>query len=337
MSMTASARLTRGGLRSEIDVNGRHAIVTDEPERLGGTDDGPAPHELLAAAVAGCVATTLAMYARTKNWDMGDITVDVDYDSDATPRRLTIDVQLPEGLSEIQRIRLERVARTCPIRRAFEAGFESDEQLHIGPRLPDVESLLIRPIRPDDKAAMVEGFEHLSDESRYRRFLAPHGRLTAAELRYFTEVDHHDHEAMVAIVPETHDGVGVARYIRSDTEPTVAEIAVAVIDEWQGRGVGTRLISELADRARAEGITSFSAFVLADNEMMLGLLHELGRVQVVHTERGTAELVVELSESGLDRIKRLLGAVARGEITLSGKLGRTRGQKQTKHRKRTAA
>jgi len=337
MSMTASARLTSGGLRSEIDVNERHTIVTDEPERLGGTDHGPAPHELLPAAVAGCVATTLALYARTKDWDLGEITVDVEYDSDATPRHLKIDVHFPDELSEIQRIRLERVARTCPIRRAFEAGFEFDEQLLTGPRLPEAASLVVRPIEPEDKAAMVEGFAHLSEQSRYRRFLAPHGRLTAGELRYFTEVDHHDHEALVAIVPDTNEGVGVARYIRCDAEPTVAELAVAVVDEWQGLGVGTRLVSELADRAREEGITSFSAFVLADNEIMLNLLHELGHVQVVHTELGTVELVVDLSESGLDRIKRLLGAVARGEITLAGKLGRTRAQKQTKQRRRSAA
>ena len=69
------------------------------------------------------------------------------------------------------------------------------------------ESLLIRPISPDDKPAMTEAFEHLSEESRYRRFLSPHAGLTDAELRYFTEVDHHDHEALVAVDPATDGGV----------------------------------------------------------------------------------------------------------------------------------
>ena len=132
MSMTATARRVGDGLRHEVCVNGRHTIVTDEPARLGGGDDGPAPHELLPAAVAACVTTTLAMYARTKNWELGDVAVDVVYDNEASPRRLQIDVHLSPDLSEVQVQRLERVARTCPIRRSLEAGFEFDERLHAG-------------------------------------------------------------------------------------------------------------------------------------------------------------------------------------------------------------
>jgi putative redox protein len=325
MSMRATATLFGGGLRSEIDVNGRHTILTDEPERLGGGDAGPAPHELLPAIVASCITTTLAMYARTKKWDLGDIVVDVDYDSEATPRRLRIDVRLPSGLSEMQLQRLERVARTCPIRRSLEAGFEFEEELHTAAApapAADAGDLEVRPIEPGDKQTMIEGFQRLSDESRYRRFLAPHGRLTAAELRYFTEVDHHDHEALVAIDPRTEHGIGVARYIRSQEDPAVAELAVAVIDDWQARGVGSRLVAALAERAREEGISRFSAYVLADNELMINLLEDLGNVQLVNTEHGTAELTVELSESGIDRLRRLLGAIARGELIPSGKLGR---------------
>jgi putative redox protein len=323
MSMRASAHLSGGGLRNEIDVNGRHSIVTDEPERLGGTDDGPAPHELLPAAVAACVTTTLAMYARTKNWQLGDVTVDVVYDNEATPRRLEIDVHLPPGLSEMQAQRLERVARTCPIRRSLEAGFAFEERLHDATEpAGDADALVIRPIEPGDKQAMIEGFENLSDTSRYRRFLAPHDELSAGELRYFTEVDHQDHEALVALDPRTGQGIAVARYIRSGDDPTVAELAVAVIDDWQGRGVGSRLVAALADRAREQGITRFSAYVLAGNEMMLGLLEDLGTVRVLHTELGTVELTVEISESGIDRLRRLLGAIARGELIPSVRLGR---------------
>src|SRR5919205_319176 len=130
MIMRATARLRGGGLRSEIDVNGRHTIVTDEPERLGGSDAGPAPHELLPAIIASCITTTLAMYARTKKWELGDIAVDVEYDNEATPRRLEIDLRLSSDLSKTQLERLERVARTCPIRRSIEAGFEFEERLH---------------------------------------------------------------------------------------------------------------------------------------------------------------------------------------------------------------
>jgi putative redox protein len=134
MSMKASARLVGPTLRSEIDVNGRHTIVTDEPARLGGTNTGPAPHELLPAAVAACVSTTIAMYARTKGWDLAEIVVDVDYDNEATPRRLDVEVHLPDSLAPAQVDRLRRVAATCPIRRSLEAGFAIEERFDFAPR-----------------------------------------------------------------------------------------------------------------------------------------------------------------------------------------------------------
>jgi GNAT superfamily N-acetyltransferase len=174
---------------------------------------------------------------------------------------------------------------------------------------------------------LLQAFEHLGPQSRYRRFLAPHGSLTPAELSYFTEVDHHDHEALVAVEPSSGAGIGVARYIRSAEDPTVAELAVAVVDEWQCQGVGGRLVGALAERAREEGITSFSAVMLADNALMRSLLDEIGRVRVVHTELGRVEVVVDLPERGPDRLRRLLAAVGRGELApWPAKLGLTRAQ-----------
>ena len=102
---------------------------------------------------------------------------------------------------------------------------------------------------------------------------------------------------------------------------TVAEVAVAVVDDWQGMGVGGRLTAALAARAREEGITSFTALVLADNELILKLLGDLGEVRVVSSELGTVELIVDLHESGLKRLKRVLKAVARGEIIPFGRSG----------------
>ena len=77
--------------------------------------------------------------------------------------------------------------------------------------MPTAETLLIRPISPDHKQQFVETFERLSDRSRYRRFLSARRRLSTADVRYLTQVDHHDHEAFVAIDPESGTGVGVAR------------------------------------------------------------------------------------------------------------------------------
>jgi putative redox protein len=126
---TASARSSGGTLRHEVDVNGRHTIVTDEPIALGGTDAGPAPHELLAAMLAACASTTVVLYARRKGWQLDDVRVDVSYDPETTPRRAELTMHLPPGLSAEQLARLERVAAACPARRALEAGFVFEERL----------------------------------------------------------------------------------------------------------------------------------------------------------------------------------------------------------------
>jgi putative redox protein len=129
MSFTASAHSIGGTLRHEIDVNGRHTIITDEPESLGGSDTGPAPHELLPATLASCISTMVVLYARRKGWELGDVRVDVDYDYESEPRRFEVEVHLPDGLTDDQLVRLRRVADTCPVRRALEATFEFDERL----------------------------------------------------------------------------------------------------------------------------------------------------------------------------------------------------------------
>ena len=129
MGMTATAHRSGGGLRHEIDVNGRHAIWTDEPEGIGGADTGPTPHELLPAALAGCIATMIGLYADRRGWPLTGVVVDVDYDADAEPRTFAVDVQLPADLTEDQVDRLRRVVETCPVRRALQAGFRFEERL----------------------------------------------------------------------------------------------------------------------------------------------------------------------------------------------------------------
>ena len=146
----------------------------------------------------------------------------------------------------------------------------------------------IRPLRPDDKRLLVAGFERLSPESRYRRFLSATNRLSSDTLRYLTEIDHHDHEALVALAS---DGtwIGVARYVRSRTDPASAEAAVTVADDWHGRGLGTALTGLLARRAREEGIHRFTAVMLAENRDMFEVLQEVGPVRVIAREGGTIE------------------------------------------------
>jgi putative redox protein len=134
MSYTATAQPIDGTLRNKIDVNGRHTIITDEPVRLGGTDTAPTPHELLAAALASCVSTMLVLYAKPRDLDLGDLRVDVHYDADTTPRRVEITIHLPNHLTDDQVKRLEKVADTCPVRRALEAGFTFNERLVVTTR-----------------------------------------------------------------------------------------------------------------------------------------------------------------------------------------------------------
>ena len=152
----------------------------------------------------------------------------------------------------------------------------------------------IRPIQPSDKASLADAVEESSKEAIYRRFLSPHGRLTASELRYLTEVDHSDHEALMAVDRASGRGVGVARYVRDQERAERAEIAVSVLETWQGRGIGKALLSQLARRAREEGISCFTALMLVENRPMRRLLAELGPARVLSTEAGAVELAVDL-------------------------------------------
>src|SRR3954447_5074578 len=98
---------------------------------------------------------------------------------------------------------------------------------------PTVATMRIRPIRAGDAAMIRAGFERLSAESRRLRFLAPKHTLSEAELRFFTDVDHHDHEALVAVSRLTGKGLGVARFVRFQGSRQAADLAVTVLDEWQ--------------------------------------------------------------------------------------------------------
>ena len=131
MNLTATARSIPGTLRQEVVIDRQHRVITDEPLRLRRHGSGPAPHELFPAALAACVSTTLVMYGRTKNWALGEVVVEVDYDNHSTPRKFEIVIKLSGVLSEGQLERLEKVARACPLRHSIEAGIEFVEHLEV--------------------------------------------------------------------------------------------------------------------------------------------------------------------------------------------------------------
>jgi GNAT superfamily N-acetyltransferase len=178
--------------------------------------------------------------------------------------------------------------------------------------LRDGARVTVRPIRPQDAAALRAGFERLSEQSRYRRFLSPMQDLSGSMLRYLTEVDHHDHEALIAVGAEG-TLVGVARSVRSHGDPQVAEAAVTVADDWQGHGLGTALLGLLADRARAEGISRFTALMLANNREAVELFEDLGPIRILERTSGTIELEITLPRRGAGpHLRELLRGSASG-------------------------
>jgi RimJ/RimL family protein N-acetyltransferase len=159
--------------------------------------------------------------------------------------------------------------------------------------LRDGSTVLIRQVRGSDAPLLADGFARLSARSRQMRFLSSKTTLSAAELRYLTELDHHDHEALGALNPADGRGVGIARYIRDPGDPRAAEIAVTIADDWQGRGLGRELLARLSDRARQAGICRFTATVSADNVAMTGLLWKMG-ARLAGRGPGTVEYEVAL-------------------------------------------
>jgi RimJ/RimL family protein N-acetyltransferase len=164
-------------------------------------------------------------------------------------------------------------------------------------RLPDGTQVLIRPIRPDDKHFLEEGLHRLSETSVQRRFLTPKPRFSRAELRYLTEIDGHDHMALVAENPAAPARaiLAVARYVRLPDDPEAAEVAIVVVDDWQRRGLGTLLVEELAPRARARGVRRFTATMASDNTPAHRLMARLSRHSEEHVHGAVTEMVLDLA------------------------------------------
>jgi GNAT superfamily N-acetyltransferase len=183
--------------------------------------------------------------------------------------------------------------------------------------LRDGSEVVIRRVTPADAPVLAEGFERLSRESRRLRFLTAKPNLTKRDLKYLTEVDGHNHEALGALDPVTGRGLGVARFVRLAPDADVAEVAVTVTDAWQGRGLGTLLLEALTDRARAEGITRYTALVADENRVVVDLLSRLG-AQLRKGDAGSnaVEYELEIAKTGLgEGLRSALRAVAGGVMT----------------------
>ncbi len=181
-----------------------------------------------------------------------------------------------------------------------------DAVVHL--RLPDGTPVRLRPLGPGDREALRRGVSHdLSPESRYRRFLSPLTELSDEQLDELVGADGVDHCALGALAGVRGRPAGVARYIRSPGRPERAELALTVVDAWQGRGLGTLLLAALAGRALANGVRSFHADVLADNAPVLALLRRCGTAAQLHSLDGVVE-----AELDLDALAPLLGRTLEG-------------------------
>ena len=130
--MRATARRENGTLRHEVEIRD-HTLIADEPKDEGGGDTGPSPQELLAASLASCTAITIEMYANRKNWEIGDVTVQVDYEpaQRGSPTRFKMRVDLAKELPEEQRERLMQIAAKCPVHRVLEGEVMFEESLEL--------------------------------------------------------------------------------------------------------------------------------------------------------------------------------------------------------------
>jgi len=138
--------------------------------------------------------------------------------------------------------------------------------------------LRLRHVRPGDRELLRKGLAHFSRRSTHQRFFTPVVTFSDEDLDYLTDVDGVDHVALGALEVTTgsEKGVGIARYIRLEDTPDVAEAAVSVLDAYQSRGIGSLLLAALARCAAAAGVETFRAYVLQENRRFLQYLTALG-------------------------------------------------------------
>ncbi|HYI35956.1 MAG TPA: GNAT family N-acetyltransferase [Thermoleophilaceae bacterium] len=155
----------------------------------------------------------------------------------------------------------------------------------------------MRPIRAGDKDALSDALAHLSPASVHARFLGPKSRFSASELRYLTEVDGHDHVALVAeLAGQPGQIAGVGRWVRLPEAPESAEFAIVVGDPLQGKGLGSILADDLVAIAKAHGIKRFTATALSENAAIVRIMARLSdHLERHHSGLGVSELSVDLA------------------------------------------
>lgn len=201
--------------------------------------------------------------------------------------------------------------------RRFDDEYREDAVLADGTRV------LVRLVQPDDRDLLRDGFDRLSPASRYLRFFAPKAQLTEEELTRLTELDGVNELALGA-VRLTDDGtaepLGIARFVRDPSDPSMAEAAVTVTDAAQGAGLGTLLLARLAEAARERGIVRFCGEFLATNLRVRALIEEACPTARLVQTGETIRAEIPLTPGGTSPAEppghRLLRHVAGGRLAL---------------------
>lgn len=179
--------------------------------------------------------------------------------------------------------------------------------------LADGGRVLVRHLLVSDREELAERYLELSPEARRMRFFNAPDHLSTRLLDYLVDVDGVDRCALVAFAIDADGapGVGIARYARSHDDPSCAEAAVTVLDAYQSRGIGTALMHRLAEHARRNGISTFTASVMWENRELLDGLRALG-ARIQPSEPGVASVHIaippseaDLPETELHRILRV--------------------------------
>ncbi len=206
----------------------------------------------------------------------------------------------------------------------YDDSYEETVELNDGQRVH------LRTVRPSDKEMMRRGFERLSPDSRYARFMTPKMSLSDRELRYLTEVDGVDHFALGAIrkhLVGPDEGVGAARFVRVADRPDTAEPAVTVLDDYQGKGLGTVMLQRLIEAAWERDVRWFCTELLAENTASRKMIATLSP-EVKFRPTGNGAVIATLPVPEPDRtptapgffiqtpVHKLLSYVARAAVSV---------------------
>ncbi len=178
-----------------------------------------------------------------------------------------------------------------PAQAPYPAEYEETVTLRSG------EKIFLRPIRPDDEPMMQEMFYNFSEQTKYLRYHAALKSMPHSKMQVFCTIDYDTEMALVGLYgqPGAEDVVGVARYM-TDAERETAEVAFAVQDNWQRKGLGTCFFERLVKIARERGVRTFHAYVLVENSGMLKIFHRSGLVVETQTEGDVVRVTMRLPE-----------------------------------------